>query len=117
VLRLFTRRVWIAIAVGMAVVLYWWASLTMTPVLWIEASYEVIVVAMFTVVLIRFGLLGAAVARSLVGVCAASPFTLQVSRWSATPSNWTIAGVVLLAVFGFLASRAGEPLFGKFAPP
>src|SRR5262249_54168532 len=94
VLRLFTRRVWIAIAVGMAVVLYWWSSLTMTPVLWIEASYEVIVVAMFTVVLIRFGLLVAAVARILVGVCEAIPFTLQVSHWSATPSNWTIAGVV-----------------------
>ncbi|HJZ76663.1 MAG TPA: serine/threonine-protein kinase [Vicinamibacterales bacterium] len=117
VLRLITRRASIAIALGMTIVLYWWSSITVTPVLWIEVTYEIIVVAMFTFVLIRYGLLAAAVARILAGLCEAIPFTLQVSHWSATPSNWTVAAIVLLAVFGFYASRAGEPLFGTFTPP
>src|SRR5262249_7263231 len=117
VLRLITRRAPVAIAIGMLIVFYWWSTLTLTPVLWIEVTYEILVVAMFTFVLIRFGLLAAAVARIVVGVCQAIPFTLQVSHWSATASNWTIAAIVLLAVFGFYTSRTGEPLFGKFAPP
>jgi len=37
-----------------------------------------------------------------------------VSQWSATPSNWTIAAIIALALFGFYASRAGQPLFGDF---
>jgi hypothetical protein len=49
----------------------------------------------------------------VVGLCESIPFTLQVSHWSATPSNWTIAGIIALALFGFYASRAGQPLFGR----
>ena len=62
--------------------------------------------------MIRFGLLAAATARIVLGLCEAMPFTLQVSHWSATPSNWTIAAIVAPALFGFYASRAGQPLFG-----
>ncbi|HXI29635.1 MAG TPA: hypothetical protein VNG89_14450, partial [Vicinamibacterales bacterium] len=117
VLRLITRRPPLAIALGMMILFYWWSTLTLTPVLPIEVAYEVVIVAIFTFVTIRFGLLVAAVARIVLGVCQAIPFTVQVSHWSATPSNWTIAAIVLLALFGFYASRAGEPLFGTFTPP
>ena len=117
VLRLVTRSAASAIAVGMVIVIYWWSTITFTAVVPIEAAYELIVGAVFTFVLIRFGLLVAATARIVVGICQTVPFTLQVSHWSATPSNWTIAAIVLLAAFGFYASRAGEPLFGRFAPP
>jgi len=116
VLRLVTRRAWLAIGIGMAIVFYWWSTFAMTPVLWIELTYELLVVAAFTFVMIRFGLLAAAIARIVLGVCEAVPFTLQVSHWSATPSNWTLAAIVALALFGFYASRAGAPLFGRFAP-
>jgi len=117
VLRLLTRRAWLAVAIGMAIVFYWWSAFAMTPLLWTELTYEVLVVAAFTVVMIRFGLLAASVARIVVGVCENIPFTLQASHWSATPSNWTIAAIAALAAFGFYASRAGRPLFGKLAPP
>jgi serine/threonine-protein kinase len=113
VLRLITRRASIAIAAGMVIIFYWWSTFTLTPVLWIEVTYEIAAVVLFTFVMIRFGLLAAAVARIVLGLCQSIPFTLQVSHWSATPSNWTIAGIIALALFGFYASRAGQPLFGK----
>jgi 23S rRNA G2445 N2-methylase RlmL len=31
----------------------------------------------------------------------------------AIPSNWTLAMLIGLALFGFYASRAGQPLFGS----
>ncbi|HKB09382.1 MAG TPA: hypothetical protein VKD69_01970, partial [Vicinamibacterales bacterium] len=117
VLRLITGRAKVAIAAGMLIVLYWWSAPATIPVAWIEVAYEVIVITLFTFALIRFGLLVAAVMRIVIGVCQAIPFTLQAAHWSATPSNWTVVAIVLLAAFGFYASRAGEPLFGKFAPP
>jgi hypothetical protein len=101
----------------MTIVFYRWSTFLMTPVLPIEVAYEVVVVCAFTFVLIRFGLLVAAVARIVLGVCEAIPFTLHVAHWSATPSNWTVAAILALAVFGFYAARAGQPLFGKFTPP
>jgi hypothetical protein len=114
VLRLVTRRAAIAITVGIAIIFYWWSTFTLTPVLWIEVTYEIAIAALFTLVLIRFGLLSAAIARIVLGLCQTVPLTLQVSHWSATPSNWTIAAIIALAMFGFYASRAGQPLFGNF---
>jgi len=114
VLRLVTRRAWIALGLGMVIIFLWWSTTSYTPVLWIELTYEIAVVCLFTFVMMRFGLLSAAITRIVVNVCEAVPFTLHVSHWSATPSNWTIAGIIALALFGFYASRAGEPLFGKF---
>src|SRR5207237_8852214 len=113
VLRLLTRRAWLAVAIGMAIVFYWWSAFALTTVWWSELAYEMVVVAAFTVVMIRFGLLAAAIARIVLGACEAVPFTLQVAHWSATPSNSTFAAIVALALFGFYASRAGQPLFGK----
>jgi len=74
-------------------------------------------VCAFTFVLIRYGLLVAAIARIVLGVCEAIPFTLNIAHWSATPSNWTIVALLAVAAFGFYASRAGQPVFGTFAPP
>jgi hypothetical protein len=41
--------------------------------------------------------------------------TFDVSHWSATASNWTIAIVIVLTLFAFYAARAGQPLFGSEA--
>jgi hypothetical protein len=115
-LRLLTRRAWMAMALGMLIILYWWSALSFTPVLWSEITYEVLVVVLFTMVMTRFGLLTAATTRIVLGICQVVPFTLQVSHWSATGSNCTIAAIIALAVFGFYASRAGQPLFGNLDP-
>ena len=36
-------------------------------------------------------------------------------HWTATTSNLVIATVIGIAVFGFYASRAGQPLFGNLS--
>jgi len=37
-----------------------------------------------------------------------------MTHWSAAGSNQTIGLVIALTLFAFYASRAGQPLFGKF---
>ena len=72
--------------------------------------------ALLTFVVVRFGLLPYAVTLFVYVIVTRTPLTLEISRWSATASNWTLAGLVALTAFGFYASRAGQPLFGS-APP
>jgi hypothetical protein len=49
----------------------------------------------------------------LVNVCQGVAMTLDATHWSATTSNMTIALVVALTVYAFVAARAGEPLLGR----
>jgi hypothetical protein len=67
-------------------------------------------------VMIRFGLLSAIIALAVAKVVPAIPLTLQVAHWSATASNMTLLGILMLALFGFYASRSGQPLFGRLDP-
>ena len=116
-LRLVTRRTWIAIPIGMYVLFIFWSSFGQAAAYyWIELTLEVSIVALFTFVLIRFGLLAAAIAAITFRLGTAVPLTLDLSHWSATPSNWTLAGVIALALFGYYASRGGRPLLGAVLP-
>jgi len=69
---------------------------------------------LFAFVMIRFGLLAALVALFIVNVCQIVPLSLDMTHWSAAGSNQTIGLVIALTLFAFYASRAGQPLFGKF---
>jgi len=66
-----------------------------------------------TIIVVRYGLLVTAVTLPLINITANLPLTFALSHWSATTSNLTIAFVAGLTLFGFYASRAGQPLFGK----
>jgi serine/threonine-protein kinase len=116
VLRLLTKRAWAAIAIGMLLLFVWWSEFGGAPSRWLEFSFELAIVALFTLTVIRFGLLAAAVALTVSEVSQAIPLTLQFAHWSATASNLTLAAIALLAIFGFYASRAGQPLFGTLEP-
>ena len=62
-LRLLTRRTWLAVPLGMYVLFTYWSSFGQAAAYyWIEMTLEVAIVALFTFVLIRFGLLAAAIA-------------------------------------------------------
>jgi hypothetical protein len=69
--------------------------------------------AVLTFVAMRCGLLALVVTWFTWGVLGAVPMTLEFSHWRAIGSNWTLAMLMALALFGFYASRAGKPLFGS----
>jgi hypothetical protein len=80
---------------------------------WISALYQMTIVVAATIIVIRYGLLVTTVALTLVNTVANLPLTDSLSHWSATTSNLSIALALGLALFGFYASRAGQPLFGN----
>jgi tRNA A-37 threonylcarbamoyl transferase component Bud32 len=111
-LRLVLRRRSIAIVVTTIVAAVVVTS-TVATVRWLDVTLQLAVAALATAVVVRFGLLAAAVAFTIWTIGNGIPFTTRLGHWSATPSNLTIAALVALVVFGFTASRAGQPLFGK----
>ena len=102
----------------------WLALIVTTLFLSLTASYDMSVMplslvfsltsgALLTVVAIRFGLLALVVTWFAWGIITAVPMTLEFSHWRADASNWTLAVLVALTLFGFYASRAGQPLLGS----
>ena len=69
--------------------------------------------ALLTLVVVRFGLLAYAVTWFFSSILTRVPLRLDLSHWAAAPSAWTLALLMALTLFGFYASRAGQPLFGK----
>jgi len=113
VLRLITRRQSAAIAMGMVGIFFAWSELGPAPVFWLELAAEAFIVALFTFVMIRFGLLAALVALVVLNVCQIMPLTLELKHWSAAGATQTLVFIAALTIFAFYASRAGQPLFGK----
>jgi hypothetical protein len=110
--RLLLRRVWLVFVVASLVLMWTAVNYLGTTSLWmlvIPAGVG-IAVALTTV---WFGLLTLVVARFVWYALHEVPMTGDMSDWAAMPSNWTIALIVALACFGYYASRAGQPLFGR----
>jgi serine/threonine-protein kinase len=109
--RLVLRVRWLAIGVTM-LFLSLIATYDMSPMPY-AAVFPLASGALLTVLAMRFGLLSLVVAWFTWGLLAAVPMTLEFSHWRAYQSNWTLAMLIALALFGFYASRAGRPLFGS----
>jgi len=111
-LRLVLRQRWLAlIVVGFVMSLT--ATYDMNPGLPWSLAFPLASGVLLTVVTVRFGVLALVVARFTWGILETMPMTLNVSHWSAAASNWTLALLIGLTLFGFYASRAGQPLFGE----
>jgi serine/threonine-protein kinase len=110
-LRLILRWRWLAIVVT-------WLFLSLTTTYDMSAMPMSLVFplasgTLLTTIAFRFGLLTLVVAWFTWGIIEAVPMTLQVSHWRAAPSNWTLAVLFGLTLYGFYASRAGQPLVGR----
>ena len=115
VLRLLLRRTWLTIAAGvalMSMVSVGEIGRPGTPLVWL---FPLVSGALVTLVVVRFGLIACAVALYVSIVMRAVPFRLDLSHWAAVPSAWTLALLAALAGFGFYASRAGQPVFGRLS--
>jgi hypothetical protein len=114
-LRLALRQTKLAIAAGVVLfgLVQTQAVLTTAAPIWAAAAFQAVIIGITTTVVVRFGLLVSAVAAALGNVLLATPLTYWLSHWTATTSNLAIAVVLAVTLFGFYASRAGQPLFGK----
>jgi hypothetical protein len=114
-LRLALRRSSLAVAAALVLLSLVQAQqvLTSAAPIWMAALYQLTFIAIITTVVVRYGLLVSAVAFAVGSVLERIPLTLSLSHWTATTSNLTIALALGLTFFGFYASRAGKPLFGK----
>jgi serine/threonine-protein kinase len=111
ILRLVLRWRWLAI-----VVTWIFLSLTTTydmSAIPVSLAFPLASGTLLTIIAFRFGLLALVVTWFTWGLIEAVPMTLQLSHWRAVPSNWTLAVLFGLTLYGFYASRAGQPLFGK----
>ena len=61
----------------------------------------------------RFGLLALVVARVVWNLIYVVPLMPDVRHWSAAACNWTIALLIMLTLWAFYASRAGQPVLGS----
>jgi hypothetical protein len=66
-----------------------------------------------TATLVYCGLLPSAIAFLVNQALSNAPMTLHPSRPYAAGAFWSVTLVVGLTVFGFYASRKGQPLFGR----
>jgi hypothetical protein len=114
-LRLALRRTAVAIAAAVVLLAIVQAPqvLTSGAPWWIGAIFQGMVIAVITTMVVRYALLVTAVAAGAGNILDTIPLTASLSHWSATTSNLAIAVILGLTLFGFYASRAGQPLFGR----
>ena len=70
--------------------------------------------AVFTLIAFRFGLLPLVITRVMYSFVLRIPMVLDVSGWASAPALWTIAALLGLTIWAFVASRSGQPLFGRW---
>jgi Protein kinase domain len=112
VLRLACPWNWLALALSTLClsVATWQYMASSTAWLWVASLVSG---GLLTFVAVRFGLLTLVVTWFVWGALYASPLTVDLSHWSATTSMWTLALLGILALVGFSAARAGQPLSGR----
>ena len=78
-------------------------------------GFAVAVTVVYMVTLIYFGLLAQTTAFLINFILGHGALAADSSKLYATTSVWLMLLVAGIAVFGFYASRAGQPLLGTFA--
>jgi hypothetical protein len=70
-------------------------------------------VAVILYILLRWGLLAALAMGMVYGELYGAPLTLDTSSWYAGRSYFVLAACVALAIYGFVVSLGGKPMFGR----
>jgi hypothetical protein len=113
VLRLLLRRPWLVSLAGGALLSLLAVSRMGGTGTILIGIFPIVTGALMTFVLVRFGLLAMAITILVFSTTSRLPLSLDLSAWYAVNSNWTIVALVALFLFGFYASRAGQPLLGS----
>jgi hypothetical protein len=79
----------------------------------LEIGFMLVVVIVIIATMLRFGVLALTVMFFVNNVMNAAPLTLRSSDWYAPTAWFSLALILGIAVYGFVLSRGGEPLFGR----
>jgi hypothetical protein len=109
-LRLLLRREWLAVS-GF-VLLTSVAFMIASEHWWITLASNAVLNALFTLLLMRAGLLATVVAFYVSGLFIVFPVTWELSRWYAGGGVAALLVLALLTAFGFTTALAGRPAFG-----
>jgi tRNA A-37 threonylcarbamoyl transferase component Bud32 len=114
VVNLIVRRMWItAVVMTTFLMLTTAGGIAESPPMWFTAIFAFIVVCSLVFVLFRFGLLASVVMFFVNFALATSVPTLDSSKWFFPASTALLLVIASLAIYGFYASRGGEPLLGR----
>jgi serine/threonine-protein kinase len=112
--NLIVRRVWIT-AVLMTLFLLTTAvgEISDAPPAWLGTLSALAIMSSIVLVALRFGLLATVTLFFVNFVLGSAALTLESARWFFPTSATLMLMIAALAVYGFVASRAGEPLLGR----
>jgi hypothetical protein len=114
-LRLLVRNTWLAVAIGIAlVVAISGNSWSYGGSRWLDVFEGIVSIGLITIAIFRFGLLATTVTLLVDNIPSAVPFVGRAAAWATTPGLLSALLVAALGCFGFYAARAGQPLFGDF---
>jgi hypothetical protein len=111
-LRLLTRREWLAGAIIVAALS---VSAAFAPYPLLNTIETMLVNAMAMLILVRFGLLAMIVTLALQNVLEVFPLTAHVSAWYGEPTLFVFSVLLGIALFSFYTSTAGKPRFGSIS--
>jgi serine/threonine-protein kinase len=112
-IRMAVKRTWIATVLTIVLGTFVTVGQTSLQLLWMNVLASAIVSAIFVALLVRFGMFPLIVAYLVNQMAQASGLTADLNKLYAPTAIWLMVLVAAIAAFGYYASRAGEPLFGK----
>jgi hypothetical protein len=112
--RIVVRRTWLVMVLSTVAILPIAMSGTFTGEhLLLDVTMSILGVALVFGVLLRFGLLALVVTFYTFLLLRQFPLTSDFARPYAASCAIVLAALAALSIFGFYASRGGEPLFGR----
>ena len=113
-IRMAVKRTWIATLLTIVLGTFVMVGQSNTQQFWMNAAASAVVSAIFIGVLVRFGMFPLIISYLMNGIVSACGLTADLNKLYAPTAIWLMVLVSALAAFGYYASRAGAPLFGKF---
>jgi serine/threonine-protein kinase len=111
--RLLVKQTWLAAAVAGVLLAFVVVSEAGTEQLALNIGFAVAVTLVYIIVLVYFGMFTLMLGFLTNFILGQSGLTADLSKIYAPTSIWMLVLVAGMAAFGYYASRAGEPLFGK----
>jgi serine/threonine-protein kinase len=113
-IRMAVKRTWIATLLTIVLGVFVIGGQSSAQQLWMSVIYAIVVSGIYIGVLVNFGMFPLTLGYLINRVVVTSGLTTDLNKLYAPTAIWIMALVAGLAAFGYYASRAGEPLFGKF---